>query len=409
MQVKVFEAKDMRSGLKLVKEALGPEALILSSRTVRKGRFGIGGPPSIEITAASDTTQGVTIDEVPVSERQLLYSKPIRQVEQDIAPVRKERTLNSSDRAVASSTADTEINELRNLIQGLSEKLHNLEHAPPAGLQPRSAQLATGTYGPVTTFLLSRGVNQEAARMVERFTGDLFSDDTVDTQHRLNDLLTRTMARLFSVKPLLQEKVRQQQRLCCVGPTGAGKTTTIAKLAANYLSRFAGKVVLLTIDTYRIAAVEQLKVYGEIMRIPVEVIISPDELALALEKYHDYDLILIDTAGRSPRNDLEIEEMVRFLPPALNIEHHLLLPAPARENELEATIRTFSVLPLSSFIFTKIDECSQLGVLLNIHFRTDIPISFLTDGQRVPEDIIAPDPQQLADFIINDHRTVTHG
>ena len=157
------------------------------------------------------------------------------------------------------------------------------------------------------------------------------------------------------------------------------------------------------------AAVEQLKVYGEIMRLPVEVVIKPQELDLALEKFRDHDLILIDTAGRSPRNSVDLEEMAAFFRPDLGIEHHLLLPATAREREIEEIIRRFGILPISNFIFSKIDECGQLGVLLNVHYKNDTPISFLTNGQRVPEDLIMPSPSAIADLIMNDQGSAYHG
>ena len=145
------------------------------------------------------------------------------------------------------------------------------------------------------------------------------------------------------------------------------------------------------------------------MRLPVEVVIKPQELDQALDKFREFDLILIDTAGRSPRNSLDLQELAGYLRPDLGIENNLLLAATTREREIEETIKRFGILPINNFIFSKIDECDQLGVLLNIHYKHDTPISFLTNGQRVPEDFIMPTPTAIADLIMNDHRNQHHG
>jgi flagellar biosynthesis protein FlhF len=185
-----------------------------------------------------------------------------------------------------------------------------------------------------------------------------------------------------------------------IGPTGVGKTTTLAKLAADYLTHFDGKVALVTIDTYRIAAVEQLKVYGEILCLPVEVVFSPAELQAAFARHADKDLILVDTAGRSPRDDQRLDELAAFLGPDSATSKHLVLAAPTRNRELQETVRRFGRLPLDSIIFTKLDECEDRGALLNIPARQDLPVSYLTNGQRVPEDLLTAKPATIADFVM---------
>jgi flagellar biosynthesis protein FlhF len=165
---------------------------------------------------------------------------------------------------------------------------------------------------------------------------------------------------------------------------------------------------LITIDTYRIAAVEQLKVYGEIMRIPVVVVISPDQLAEAIERHRDKELILIDTAGRSPQDQLCIEELGSFLRPELNIDKHLVLSAATRENEILATIERFENIGITHTIFTKIDECTQLGILLNVQIQNTNPLSYVTNGQRVPEDLIELSPKLVAELIMAQHIGTMH-
>ena len=434
MQVKVFEADDMASGLKMVKEALGPDALILSTRTVRRGRLGMMGRPIMEITAAVDTTW----DERPTPARPApARPAPVRQEprrpaaspqpsrfaavgDDDLTyeqiwnqPEHTEPERPQPERPPAGREGEDirdEITELRSLVQSLSSRLAGMEQPPPAGVSTPAGPARGGGYDPALRLLRARGLDEQTAALVVRAARQETGDPGSLAPGRLAELLSRQIASLLHVdSDLLSRRQGRQRRIALVGPTGAGKTTTIAKIAANYLHRFGGRVALVTIDTYRIAAVEQLKVYGEIMRLPVEVVIRPSQLREALRKHRDCELILIDTAGRSPRNEHELQDMVPFLEPSLGIETHLLLSATTRESELLDTIRRFGHLEISRCIFSKIDECGQLGVLLNVHCANRTPISLVTNGQRVPEDIIVPVPETLAGLIMNDHRTGSNG
>lgn len=442
MQVKVFEAKDMATGLKMVKEALGPDALILSTRTIRTGAFGMLGKPMMEITAAIDNGpqhpkpspqpspqprrnrvpgQGDALREErcqpdthriqPMRSREDITYEEIwaRRDQEDSSPFfAAERREPPAD----TQEIQQELAELRSMVKGLSSRLTNVDPAPRRMpyVEPEFATPANGpTTDPVVGLLTGYGVNQETAQVVARFTRETIERARNLCHADLHRILASAMARLFTTQSLFAEQPTGQRRISLIGPTGVGKTTTLAKIAAHYLSRYGGRIGLITIDTYRIAAIEQLKVYSEIMRLPLEVVIKPQDLEQALNTFRHCDLILIDTAGRSPRNGLDLQELATFLRPQLGIENNLMLAATTREREIEETIRRFSMLPISHFIFSKIDECDQLGVLLNIHYKNDTPISFLTNGQRVPEDLLMPSPKDIVDLIMNDHGYSTHG
>ncbi|MDD2466599.1 MAG: flagellar biosynthesis protein FlhF [Desulfobulbus sp.] len=440
MQVKVFEAKDMATGLKMVKEALGPDALILSTRTIRSGKFGMLGKPMMEITAAVDNgwqepksapqpRQDQSLQQYsPQQERQfqprqysqaqeeITYEEIWNKNRSDIPHTRSTSAVRSAADFRESNPENQDIHrelaELRNMVKGLSNRIAAPEAVPQrkAYVEPEfTAPAATGAADPIVSLLTGYGLNQETAQVVARFSRDTLDQAEQLSHADLSRILKSTIARLFTTQPLFTEETNSQRRISLIGPTGVGKTTTLAKIAAHYLSQYGGRIGLITIDTYRIAAIEQLKVYCEIMRLPLEVVIKPQELEQALDKFQDFDLILIDTAGRSPRSGVDIQELAAFLKPRLKIENNLMLSATTREREVEETIRRFSLLPINNFIFSKIDECDQLGVLLNIHYKNDTPISFLTNGQRVPEDLLMPTPQDIADLIINDHGYPTHG
>nr|WP_320009533.1 flagellar biosynthesis protein FlhF [uncultured Desulfobulbus sp.] len=440
MQVKVFEAQDMATGLKMVKEALGPDALILSTRTIRGGKFGMLGKPMMEITAAVDNgwqePQKTLHPSSQQERRQTSVTAPSSRQRQAVQSYQAQDDIRYEDiwkkhqpepqapqvtrpEAYPSRTATEgqdlgqELAELRSMVKGLSSRLAEQQQPlqrntyQEVHLQPRS--VAKVDADPIVSLLTGYGLNLETAQVVTRFSRDTVEGTEQLSQQDLLRILSDTIARLFTTQPLFTDNGTRQRRISLIGPTGVGKTTTLAKIAAHFLAEHGGRIGLITIDTYRIAAVEQLKVYSEIMRLPLEVVIKPQELEKALEKFQNFDLVLIDTAGRSPRSEIDIQELASFLRPGLKIENNLMLSATTREREIEETIHKFSLIPIQNFIFSKIDECDQLGVLLNIHYKNDTPISYLTNGQRVPEDLLVPKPQDIADLIINDHGYSPHG
>ncbi len=438
MQIKVFEAPDMTSGLKQIKKALGPDALILSSRTIKKGTMGVLGKPMLEITAASDEAwpedkgynATLSVKQASTPKREPIIQKPDNLTYDTLWKEESREKLPVSDSIDTTSTKTTpiayahrnddslkeEINELRSLIYGLNQHIAtlNITDKKPAFIDPVPANnipLERKIPGSdnLLQMILAYGINEKAGRTIAKFVKDSLSKRKLQDEAVVDHFLTKSISDLFAVRETLVEKQQKQKRISLIGPTGVGKTTTIAKLAANYLSQFGSSIALITIDTYRVAAVEQLKVYGEIMKLPVEVVIRPDELELALDKHKDCELILIDTAGRNPHSGPDMKELINFLRPHLHIENHLVLSATTREDEQFDIINRFHSLPIEGTIFTKIDECVALGTLLNIHIKKDTPISFLTNGQRVPEDIITPSSRTIAELIVNNYRTLKNG
>lgn len=427
MHVRVFEAKDMTTGLKMVKEALGPEALILSTRTVRSGRLGVLGKPMLEITAAIDTRWPEAGDRL-AGDRRTRPLAPAGEEERDVCdsarrprppvqepvarPPRQQparEAAREADPPLPGCDLHGELAELRAMVHGLSSRL---PAADPATLLHRpyvEPEFTAAPTDPAVSYLVGFGLSRETAQVVARFTRDTIARAGSLSGADLNGIFQAAIARLFTTAELLPTPAGRQQRISLIGPTGVGKTTTLAKIAARALSRHNLRVGLVTIDTYRVAAVEQLKVYAEIMRVPLEVVLTPEAFQRALERFADRDLVLVDTAGRSPRNQADLDELAAFLRPELGLENHLLLPATAREQELETIIRRFAILPAHRFVFSKIDECGQLGVLLNVHYNHDTPISCLTNGQRVPEDLLTPTPADIGGLILDERRGGRHG
>jgi len=185
-----------------------------------------------------------------------------------------------------------------------------------------------------------------------------------------------------------------------IGATGVGKTTTIAKLAANFRLRDGIKMGLVTVDTYRIAAVEQLRTYAEIIDLPMKVVTSPPEMRRALDELIGLDLVIIDTAGRSPRDELKIQELKSLLNEAGVDEVHLVLSLNSSLRSLTTTAERFGPVNPTSIILTKLDEAPSLGALLSIARQVPVPVSYLTTGQNVPDDIEIANAGRMARLIL---------
>jgi flagellar biosynthesis protein FlhF len=185
-----------------------------------------------------------------------------------------------------------------------------------------------------------------------------------------------------------------------IGTTGVGKTTTIAKIAAKYVLERGVSVALVTADTYRISAVDQLRTYSDIIGLPLEIVYSPEELKPALRKHRDKKLILIDTAGRSQNNDYQMDELKEFLAVEPSIEKHLVLSATTKERDAEAILERFSVCRPDRILMTKTDETESIGFIVNLLFDRRLAMSYLTTGQSVPDDIEPAKPEALARLML---------
>jgi len=185
-----------------------------------------------------------------------------------------------------------------------------------------------------------------------------------------------------------------------IGPTGVGKTTTIAKLAANLKLRQNKKVGLITIDTYRIGAVDQLRMYAQIIDVPLKVVLTPAELKEAVAVLADMDVILLDTAGRSQNDDLKIQELKTFLDAAAPHEIHLVLSGTSHQSNMLSAAERFKPLGVDRLILTKLDEAIGFGVVLSVMRKVNASLSYVTTGQDVPDDIEVGNGRKLAQMLL---------
>ena len=196
---------------------------------------------------------------------------------------------------------------------------------------------------------------------------------------------------LYSDKPKI---------VALIGPTGVGKTTTLAKIAAKFVLESSTKVALITADTYRISAVEQLKTYSDILGLPLEIVYNPEALQEAIKKHADKQLILIDTAGRSQYNEFQMKELCELLAVDPNIEKHLVMSSTTKNSDGMELVNNFSICEPSRVIFTKVDETSTHGIILNVLHKRKLALSYLTTGQRVPDDIEPASLERLTEILL---------
>ncbi len=435
MLVKKFEADNMAGALKLVKDALGADALILSTRTLSKKGLGVLGKQTIEVTAAIESpamsapkgraipaAKPAAASRIPRAYRNQaaeLAERPERVELAELPLVDDYRQLKAQAKGPDVDHLQAEINQLKEMLQQLTKAPAAPVPAAPepvAVVAPRAVPAAPverrqavtpsvarskpqGVDDLIVT-LTERGIDAEAATTIARFAAQQMTERQRQDPQSCFTALSRTITDLVQTSGPLWRPGDEQKRVSLVGPTGVGKTTTIAKLAAEAIMQSGARVALVTIDTFRIAAVEQLKVYGEIMGLPVEVVLSPEQLQEAFRRHRDKDLILIDTAGRSPRDSERIEELNEFLSAADGVENCLVLAAPTEERLQKKALESFGRLGISRLIFTKLDETDRCGSLINLPIRSNLPLAYLTNGQQVPEDMFLAEPETVAAVVM---------
>ncbi len=383
MEVRTFRAPTMQEALSLVRRELGPDAAVLHTREVRAGRLlgWLPGRGQIEVTAS---TQVAVPSRLPQRRQPAAdgLQGPHFQNLQPPAPPR--------DETISSPPAANEAMQGRlDQLQAMVEDLCRRTHQSPGHEWPQ--QLFD-----LYTDLIEAEIAEELAReLIEGLRRDFPADQVVDPVLAKAHLASMIESEINVSGPISVEP-GQRRVVALVGPTGVGKTTTIAKLAANFRLRDKRRVGLITVDTYRIAAVDQLRTYAEIIDLPMQVVSTPREMRGALAQFEDQDLVLIDTAGRSPRDEVKLQELKVFLAEAQADQVHLVLSSVNSGTSLSRTASQFSAVGTTALLFTKLDEASGLGNLLPVIRSTHLPISYVTNGQNVPDDIEAAVAGNLA-------------
>ena len=219
---------------------------------------------------------------------------------------------------------------------------------------------------------------------------------------RAGSVLSGYLSQVMKFTDGLTPGARGSRVFAFIGTTGVGKTTTLAKVAAHFVLEQNLKGALITADTYRISAVEQLKKYAEILGLPVEVVYSAADLKKAIARHRSKDFILVDTAGRSQYNEFQMDELKDLLTAHSRMEKHLVVSATTKEADVAEIMKRFSVCKPDRIIFTKTDETRTIGMVLNLLAGSELPLSFLSNGQSVPDDIIPATAERFAELLLRE-------
>jgi flagellar biosynthesis protein FlhF len=404
MRIMKFEGATMRDAVAKVKAELGDQAVIISSRQVRKGLLG----SAVEISAAiddGDENRPVETAPGPAFTRGNPYANPAvhakdkdnsEDIEKAMAPLRSElrslramvRSNNAPAPAPETKKLESEIAALRQLVEKLSIS-SKLDTAPKKLSKIDAAIQDAMPAGPA---FVGRATSPEAmGGEIEKASAGSIADAVAGLANKRARTEPRAQS---SDAPLVAPSTSRIVML--VGPTGAGKTTTIAKLAAHAALVEGRRVRLITLDTFRIGGVDQIRTFADLIGVPLTVLDSAADLADDIEQNDGEDeLTLIDTAGRSPRDTAHVVELATAIASIRDLEVHLTIPAHASAQTIDELVTRYTPLSPSRLLFTKVDERESVPELLEAPRRTRLPITWVTTGQQVPEDLEQPTAKRL--------------
>lgn len=418
MIIKKYVVDEMQQAVKKIKEEMGPEAIIVSSQKVRgKGLMGFF-QTKIEVTAVLDETRELP---APPQRRELVEPKapvaPFYPAEPTITTVQRPQRANVARVAEVMRTTDVpndaptvhhlrsntapiqfkpvleekvmksmEQQEKERLLTMLEKQLDKFEHGNKDFFR-RWLKLLTATD-------IEQGIAEQLLTGLAETTPHLGKGDQDEL---IKITLTSKVADL--IQPAYQQSL-EEKFMIFIGQPGVGKTTTLAKLATRFKLLEGKEVALITVYSYRYGTADQLKIYGETMDVPVEVVMTPAELRQAVERHADKDYILIDTVGRSSKNTGQVLELKGFIDAIDSPKQvYLVLNASTKNRDLFRTINDFKIVNYNRYIFTKVDETETLGSMLNVVLKTGVPIQYYTEGQTIPDDIAEVQPRQLAQLL----------
>ncbi|SDE69286.1 flagellar biosynthesis protein FlhF [Fontibacillus panacisegetis] len=445
MRVKRYIVDTMPDAMLKIRSELGADAVILSTKEMKIGGFlGMFQKKKIEVIAASEgNDKPAPKVNVP---RPVVSSSPQVAVARQSVPEAYRRTSQMTSGSGVGATSNEELNvplipkkdesAVKKWEDTLRKSLED-EYQNPVQTTEHVSTVVDQSYRLKEEQLLSeiREMKSWIGQLAKQQKGDLELPKALDaiknrmleqeiSAELVDNWIDKTYQKwIDSDKSIsddeLERQVRQQlgsfleerigegigentRIVYIAGPTGVGKTTTIAKLAADQIFRVRKKVGFITADTYRISAVEQLRTYASILNVPLEVVQSPGDVQRAFQRLDDCDLILMDTAGRNYLNEIYVAELHSLLSPSEQSETYLVLSLTSKAQDMKKIAEHFSRYGLDKVIFTKLDETESVGPMFNLMNDYPVKLSYITNGQNVPDDLLLSNQNMLIDMIMGE-------
>lgn len=424
MVIKKFKANTETEAIMLAKEDLGNNAIVMNIKTMKpKGLFKMLRKTIVEVTAAVDEANDKEKKQEKQAESSRVSSQFNAQIDEKLHPeLKKERPDTKEEKEL-----EEKLNSLAKLLeqqiesQKIEEKKMNSAAAVQQEIKEEDDKDSNegGDHeekkndNSKKDSLKSKSIDLIIEQLTNSEVSYTYAKQIIDeithtgNIRTLDDMLAcvyqKIILKLGQTKPISFDKEDKRPKVIFfVGPTGVGKTTTIAKLSSKLILEEKKKIAIFTADTYRIAAVEQIKTYANILSIPVEIIYEPKDLEEFLPKYKEYDYILVDTAGRSHKNKTQIDDLKALFEAfsKYSILTYLVLSATTKYTDLKNITSLYEDMTEYSLIFTKLDETSAIGNILNVKLDTGMPLSYISYGQNVPDDIEVMNPQIIAKQVL---------
>lgn len=415
MIIKKFQAGTETEAIMLAKEDLGKDAIVMNIKTIKpKGIFSVFRKTVVEVTAAVDEEEenksenttssqiNAKIDEKlhPELKKESLFSKGEKELEEKLNSLAKllEQQMESQKKK------DNKSNSVTTASKEITGKQEDIVEEKKEEMQSEGVKKDSLKSKSIDLIIKQLTDNEVSYAYAKQIVDEITHAGNIRT---LDDMLAcvyqKIILKLGETRPItFDEEDKKPKIIFFSGPTGVGKTTTIAKLSSKLILEDEKKIAIFTADTYRIAAVEQIKTYANILSIPVEVVYEIEDLKEFLSKYKDCEYILIDTAGRSHKNKEQIDDLQRLLDAfsGYSIQTYLVLSATTKYKDLQNITSLYEDLSDYSLIFTKLDETDAIGNILNVKLDTGRPLSYLSYGQNVPDDIEVMNPQIIAKQVL---------
>lgn len=422
MKMKVFHADTMHDAIRAIKEELGPDALILSTKRVRRGSlpFSLFGRPLLEVTAAIDASadqaasvhqaaSAVAQDEVHASGSQPEQAPAFQDTLTALLHYKKHTPSESGDTNVRNPTpTPTPKPESRSVPQGrfrhLKNELLDLQQLLTSSLPDELQTAGSGLPAPLARacrLLVAQGLRPSTAESLCLTLRRDLSQEALRSDREIQDMLHRLCTEQIRVSGPLLDGANDYKVALFVGPSGVGKTTTIAKLAAHYRLQEGRSVALITLDTCRLAAVEHLRMYAKVLGLPLETAQTTAEVVEGIRRHRQASLIMIDTPGFGSHESAQLMNLGQLKDSCESIDTHLVLSATTRMQDLRRTVARYGACTPSRLLFTKLDETEEYGNLFELAYQTTLPLSYWSNGQRVPENVELADAARLADLLLD--------